>query len=133
MDPTFLDFQVPRSPNYQISKFPDFQAPRFANFQIPRLPDSQTTPAAPAPAPDEPSDPNLAPLPMHPGIKYVARSLCCDIKELNASAGSRLTVTFTAGCLNPPAGMWPNSGNRYMHSNKDGWLQQLPSVQTKRK
>ena len=33
-------------------------------------------PAAPAPpAPDEFSDPNLTPLPTHPGIKYVARTL----------------------------------------------------------
>ena len=29
LDPNFLDFQVPRSPNSQISKFPDFQVPRF--------------------------------------------------------------------------------------------------------
>ena len=33
------------------------------------------TPLAP---PDEFSDPNLTPLPTHPGIKYVARSPCCD-------------------------------------------------------
>ena len=33
-------------------------------------------PAAPAPpAPDEFSDPNLTPLPTHPGMKYVARTL----------------------------------------------------------
>ena len=60
LDPTFLDFQVPRSPNSQISRFPDFQT----------LP--------PAPAPNELSDPNLTPLPTHPGIKYFARSPCCD-------------------------------------------------------
>ena len=59
LDPKFLDFQVPRSPNSQIPKFPDFQTP------------------PPAP-PDELSDPNLAPLPTHPGIKYVAGSPCCD-------------------------------------------------------
>ena len=58
LDPNFLDFQVPRSPNSQISEFRDFQ-----------------TPSAP---PDELSDPNLTPLPTHPGIKYVARSPCCD-------------------------------------------------------
>ena len=56
LDPTFLDFQVPRSPNSQISRSPDFQTP-------------------PAAAPDELSDPNLTPLPTHPGIKYVARAL----------------------------------------------------------
>ena len=56
LDPTFLDFQVPRSPNSQISRFPDFQTP-------------------PPPTPDEFSDPNLTPLPTYPGIKYVARAL----------------------------------------------------------
>ena len=55
LDPKFLDFKVSRSPNSQISRFPDFQ----------------TTP----PDPDELSDPNLTPLPTHPGIKYVARTL----------------------------------------------------------
>ena len=34
---------------------------------------AQTPP--PAPPPDEFSDPNLTPLPTHPGIKYVARTL----------------------------------------------------------
>ena len=50
-------FPMSRSPDLQISqmsRFPDFQAP---------------------PAPDELSDPNLTPLPTHPGIKYVARAL----------------------------------------------------------
>ena len=39
---------------------------------------AQTPPAPPAPVPappDEFSDPNLTPLPTHPGIKYVARTL----------------------------------------------------------
>ena len=57
LDPKFLHFQVPRSPNSQISKFPDFQTP------------------PPPVAPDKLSDPNLTPLPTHPGIKYVARAL----------------------------------------------------------
>ena len=56
LDPKFLDFQVPRSQNSQISTSLDFQ-----------------TPAA-----DEFSDPNLTPLPTHPGIKYIARSPCCN-------------------------------------------------------
>ena len=56
VDPKCLDFQVPRSPDFQISRFPDFQTP-------------------PAAAPNEFSDPNLTPLPTHPGIKYVARAL----------------------------------------------------------
>ena len=55
LGPKFLDVQVPRSPNSQISRLPDFQ-----------------TPLAP---PDELSDPNLTPLPTHPGIKYVERAL----------------------------------------------------------
>ena len=29
LDPTFLDFQVPRSPNFWISRSPDLQIPRF--------------------------------------------------------------------------------------------------------
>ena len=58
LDPKFLDFQVPRSPNSQISRSPDFQ-----------------TPPPPPPPTDEPSDLNLTPLPTHPGIKYVARAL----------------------------------------------------------
>ena len=53
-DPKFPDFQVPdfkifRFPGSQISKFPDFQTPA---------------------APDKLSDPNLTPLPTHPGMKY---------------------------------------------------------------
>ena len=66
-------------PGPQISTFPDFQVPRSPNSQISRFPDFQTRPPALAPPdPDELSDPNLTPLPTHPGIKYVARSPCCD-------------------------------------------------------
>ena len=39
----------------------------FLGFQISRFPDFQTPPTAAG----ELSDPNLTPLPMHPGIKYV--------------------------------------------------------------
>ena len=69
LDPTFLDFQVPRSPNFWIVRSPDLQIPRFPNSQISWFPDFQTPP------PGEFSDPNLTPLPTHPGIKYVARAL----------------------------------------------------------
>ena len=65
LNPTFLHFQVPRSPNPQISRFPDFQTPL-------------------APPPDEFSDPNLTPLPTHPGIKYVARALAATLFVINA-------------------------------------------------
>ena len=54
LDPKFLDLS-----GSQISNILGFQAPA-------------------APTPDELSDPNLTPLPTHPGIKYVARSPCCD-------------------------------------------------------
>ena len=69
LDPKVLDFQVPRSPNFWISRSPDLQIPRSPNSQISRFPDFQTPP------PDELSDPNLTPLPTHPGIKYIARAL----------------------------------------------------------
>ena len=55
LHPTFLDFQVPRSQKSQISRFPDFQTPPTTTEEL--------------------SDPNLTPLPTHPGIKYVARAL----------------------------------------------------------
>ena len=63
--PSFLDFQIPRSPKSQISRFPDFQ-----------------TPPPPAVA-EEFSDPNLTPLPTHPGIKYVARALAAIWYQAN--------------------------------------------------
>ena len=67
---------ISRSPDLQISGFPGPQISKFPDSQISRIPDFQTTPPAPAPAPpDEFSDPNLTPLPTHPGIKYVARAL----------------------------------------------------------
>ena len=53
LDPTCLDFQVPRSPNFWISRSPDLQIPRSPNSQISRFPDFQTPP-------DEFSDPNLS-------------------------------------------------------------------------
>ena len=60
-------FWISRPPDLQISGFPGPQI-----SQISRFPDFQTPPP---PAPDELSDPNLTPLPTHPGIKYVARAL----------------------------------------------------------
>ena len=53
---------------------PDFQIPRFSDFQIYRLPDFQSPATT-----DELSDPNVTSLPMHRGIKYVARTPCCDL------------------------------------------------------
>ena len=74
----FCGSQKSRFPGPQVSKFPDLQVPRFTNFQIFRFPDFQTPPAPLAP--DEFSDPNLNPLPMHPEIKYVASSPCCNTR-----------------------------------------------------
>ena len=77
LDPTFLDFQVPRSPNSQMSRSPEFQTP--------------PTPTAP----DEFSDPNLTPLPMHPGIKYVARALaatCAGVFVCSTEEGTHITI-----------------------------------------
>ena len=45
------------------------------NIWISRSPGFQTPPPPPPPPTDEPSDPNLTPLPTRPGIKYVARVL----------------------------------------------------------
>ena len=73
---TDLDFET-RSPNFSISRSPDLQIPRFPGPQISTFPDAAGAATA-APLPDELSDPNLTPLPMHPGIKYVARRPCCD-------------------------------------------------------
>ena len=58
---------------YQISGCPGSYISKFSDSQ---------TPQAPAPA-DKLSDPNLTPLPTHPGIKYVARSPCCDVNILS--------------------------------------------------
>ena len=70
----FLGSQIPRFPG---SRFPKFQksglGPAWA-----RLGPSwglSAGPGAPAQTLDEISDPNLTPLPTHPGIKYVARTL----------------------------------------------------------
>ena len=66
LDPTFMDFQVPRSPNFWISRSPDLQFPRSPNSQISRFPDFQTpAPAMPAPPPDKLSDP-------------IRVNFCCD-------------------------------------------------------
>ena len=48
--------------------------------------------APPAPAPDEFSDPNLTPLPTHPGIKYVARTLAATFLHLQPLLQRHLLV-----------------------------------------
>ena len=86
LDPKFLDFEVPRSPSSQISRFPDFQTP----------------------PPDEFSDPNLTPLPTHPGIKYVARALAA-------------TFVFADSVCRIPLSCYFGSGkNRVLHSGYPG-------------
>ena len=67
-------FWISRSPDLQISGFPSPQISKFPDSQISRFPDFQTPPPPPPPL-DELSDPNLTPLPTHPGMKYVARAL----------------------------------------------------------
>ena len=54
-DPKFLDFQVPRSPNSQISRFPDFQVPRFPDAAGAAGP-GRTLPSQPDPSPNAPRD-----------------------------------------------------------------------------
>ena len=90
---TFCIFLAPhlwisRSPHFWIYRPPDFQIARFPDSQISRFPDFQTPPAAP---PDELSDPNLTPLPTHPGIKYVARTLAATNTSQEAVAAIFLT------------------------------------------
>ena len=58
LDPTFPDFPGSRFSKFQISRFPDFQISRFF------------------------SDPNLTPFPTRLGIKYFARTPCCDRRSL---------------------------------------------------
>ena len=67
---TYFDFRVVFFGG--DSKLPDFQVSRFQDFPTPT--------AAIAATIDNLSDPNLTPLPIptHPGIKYVARSPCCN-------------------------------------------------------
>ena len=67
------NFWIARSPNLRISGCPGPQISKFPKSQISRFPDFQTPP--PAAVADELADPNLTPLPTHPGIKYVARAL----------------------------------------------------------
>ena len=58
-------------------------------------------PPAPAPAPpDEFSDPNLTPLPTHPGIKYVARTLAATIFHIYAPFAFRMSLGCP-GCCSP--------------------------------
>ena len=81
LDPKILDFQVPNLKNSgfsgpQISKFPKSQISRFQDFQTPPTPTPTTTT-------EELSDPNLTPLPTHPGIKYVARALAATNSPSN--------------------------------------------------
>ena len=94
LDPKFLDFQVFRSPNSQISRSPDLQIPTFPGSQISRFPDFQTPP------PDEFSHPNLTPLPTHPGIKYVARAFAAimydNLKFITLARHSVMTVCLAA-------------------------------------
>ena len=69
-NPCVKDFRILTCPNPCVKDF------RILDLLEPlrqRFPDFQTPPTT-----EELSDPNLTPLPTHPGIKYVARSPCCD-------------------------------------------------------
>ena len=52
LNPTFLDFQVPRSPNSQISRFPDFQTDAGAGAGAA----GRTLRSQPDPSPNAPRD-----------------------------------------------------------------------------
>jgi hypothetical protein len=69
LDPTLLDFQFPRFPDFE---FPNFHAPPPA-----------------APAPDKLSDPNLTlSHASRPKTKYVERSPCCDMHDMQLGIGA---------------------------------------------
>ena len=70
-------FSISRSPNLKNSGFSGPQISKFPKSQISRFPDFQTPPTAAVA--EELSDPNLTPLPTHPGIKYVARALAATV------------------------------------------------------
>ena len=78
-DPKFPDFQVP---DFQISRLPDFQISRFPDSQISKFPDphiSRFTAFQPSRRRRRRTNSQIpAWPPMHPGIKYVTRSPCCD-------------------------------------------------------
>ena len=65
LDPTFLDSQVLRSPNFWISRSPDLQIPQIPDFQVPRFPD-----AAGVGAGGQTLKSRSRPLLAHPGMKY---------------------------------------------------------------
>ena len=105
-----LNVQVPKNQIFWMFRFPDFQVLRFQisrlpDFQVSRFPDFQTplAPAAP-PAPDKLSDPNLTPLPTHPGIKYIATrwGLLRAMLFLAASQQARTWWCFMQPCTVPP-------------------------------
>ena len=59
-----------------------FGDPKFQDFEISKFPDFQTPPAPP---PDKLLDPNLSPLPTHPGVKYVAKALAATMETKHDS------------------------------------------------
>ena len=54
LDPNFLDFQVPRSPNSQNPRFPDFQVPRFPDAAAGGAGAGKTLRSQPDPSPNAP-------------------------------------------------------------------------------
>ena len=77
LDPTFLDFQVPRSPNSQISKVPDFQVPRFPDAAA----CGRTLRSQPDPSPNAPRD------------QIRRKGPCCD---------KNYTPSMISSGINPP-------------------------------
>ena len=91
------NFCIFRSPGLQIS---NFKAPRSPNSQIPRFPGSQISRRRRrrrqrrrrCRCQNEFSDPNLTPLPTHPGIKYVARTLAANYLGIHSQQTSQVIV-----------------------------------------
>ena len=130
VDPNFLDFQVPRSPNsqisrFQISKIPEIWlgprlGPRFPAWARAWAWAWAQTPPAPAPPPDEFSDLNLTPLPTHSpprmfcSVKKSAGFLLSRLIFFRSqhSKGSLFDVIclahhFTSSACHPWTSRWP--------------------------
>ena len=88
LDPNILDFQVPRSPNFWISRSSDLQIPRSPNSQMisrfPRIPDAAARRILR-------SQPDPSPNALRDQIRR--KGPCCDVLEEKFSASCQAEAT----------------------------------------